>query len=136
MGRHQQAAILLVVLRVKGSPMPRSVLAFAIFTLTLYAVRLPGDHGLWRHPAGAAVIVAVSLLWLAGIVLWRALWTWWLWLVAELVGLVGPLWKHESVTNYVIGVVLLAFLVSPGMRSWVGYREPRFLAAARARFGR
>jgi len=100
---------------------PASVWAFSAFSLLtgLYSV---ASSRVASHPLLLITSVVLELLWLAAIVVWRQQWAWWLWLLVDLIGLArGP---FAGIAPYLMTIVTLALLVSPGVRDHVGIRLP------------
>jgi hypothetical protein len=100
--------------------MPTLVATYATVQLGVIAYGLAKDTKLWNRPAAGIAVVLILVLWLAAIVIWRQRWAWAVTVVAYSVGLVEPAWHWRGALSYSLAVLMLALLLSPSMRRYVG----------------
>jgi hypothetical protein len=111
---------------------PRSVIAYTVLVLGLVTYNLAArDTKLWhQHPGSAVAVIVIGLAWLAAVVVFRQRWAWALVLLGGCLTLVEPVWEKVRVWVYVVNLVQLALLLSPGMRAWVRWRRPKSTPAS------
>ena len=105
---------------VRAREMPALVATYAAVQFGVIAYGLARVTKLWNHPIAAAAVVLILALWLAAIVIWRQRWAWAVTVAAYTVGLVEPAWHWRGAFIYSLGALMLALLVSPPMRRYVG----------------
>src|ERR1700726_4704096 len=109
---------------------PRVAWAYAALQLAVTPYRVSSGERPLHHSGTAktalvlAIILGLSLLVIAGVVVWRQRWLWVLLVFAGVIGVVEPAWHWHGVVTYLIGLAALALLLSPSMRRYVGVRRP------------
>ena len=108
---------------------PRVAWAFVALYLGsgIYSLSMP-HH--FPHRLGVAIVVggavlALNLLWLGAMLIWRQAWAWWLYLVVVVSTMLQRLFGvHDggTVALWIADLVLIGLLVSPEMRRFVGVR--------------
>lgn len=109
---------------------PPTVAAFVAFFVIETTVGLVRSPTLWDRPWHGVAVAAVLALWLSLIVRWRQRWAWLLLLLAELSGVLSPVWgEWHGALVYAANLTTAALLLSSGMRRWVGVGKHRHRTA-------
>ena len=100
---------------------PAVVVVFPLLTAAGVAYGLSRSPRLFHHPVDATLVIALLVLWVAAVVLWRQRWAWGLMLLASLTGVVAPIWgEWHGPLAYGFNVATAWLLLMPGMRRYVG----------------
>lgn len=100
---------------------PAVVVVFPLLTAAGVAYGLSRSPRLFHHPVDAALVIALLVLWVAAVVLWRQRWAWALMLLASLSGVLAPIWAEwHGPLIYGFNVATACLLLTPGMRQYMG----------------
>src|ERR1700724_2578667 len=93
---------------------------YVLLSLAGTTVGLAGSSGLWSHPVAAVAVTALVVAVPVAIVVRRSRGAWGISVLVFGAGAVSPVWEATRLLAYVYDLVVLALLVSPAMRRYVG----------------
>jgi hypothetical protein len=83
-----------------------------------YAISV--DHKLRERPVLFVLVFAVLWLWQAALVVGGYMWSWVLFLLTNVAGLIQTPWDWHGLIPFVLNVLLFVLLLAPETRSYVG----------------